>query len=161
GGGVHAHNLDEAAEVHLGHRTITYADVTGSGKSRVAFARVPLERARDYAAEDVDVALQLHDLLKPRLLAERLLTVYETIERPLLPVIAEMEMAGIKVDAVELKRLSADFARRLVELEREIHKLAGREFNIGSPKQLGEVLFDELGMGAGKKGKTGAYNTGA
>jgi DNA polymerase I len=161
GGGATAHGMEELAELHFGHKIITYADVTGSGKNRIGFERVPLERARDYAAEDADVTLQLHTLLKPRLLSERLLTVYETIERPLVPVIAEMEMAGIKVDVQELKRLSADFARRLAELEHDIHKLAGREFNIGSPKQLGEVLFDELGLGAGKKGKTGAYATGA
>jgi DNA polymerase-1 len=160
-GGAHGHGMDELALIHLDHRTISYSDVTGSGKGQVTFDRVPLDKARDYAAEDAEVTLHLHHELKPRLMAERLLTVYETIERPLVPVVAEMEMAGIKVDAHELKRLSADFARRLAELETEIHKLAKREFNIGSPKQLGEVLFDGLGLGAGKKGKTGAYATGA
>jgi DNA polymerase-1 len=160
-GGAHGHGMDELSELHLDHKTIAYGEVTGSGKARVTFDRVPLEKARDYAAEDAHVTLLLHGMLKPRLIAERLLTVYETIERPLVPVVAEMEMAGIKVDAGELRRLSGDFAKRLAELEREIHQLAGREFNIGSPKQLGEVLFDGLGLGAGKKGKTGAYATGA
>ncbi len=160
-GGAHGHGMDELALLHLDHKTIAYSDVTGSGKGQITFDRVPLDKACDYAAEDAEVTLRLHQVLKPRLMAERLLTVYETIERPLVPVVAEMEMAGIKVDAAELKRLSADFARRLAELETEIHKLAKREFNIGSPKQLGEVLFDSLGLGAGKKGKTGAYATGA
>ncbi len=160
-GGAHGHGMDELALLHLDHKTIAYSDVTGSGKGQVTFDRVPLDKARDYAAEDAEVTLRLHRLLKPRVIAERLLTVYETIDRPLVPAVAEMEMAGIKVDAEELRRLSADFARRLGELEKEIHKLAKREFNIGSPKQLGEVLFDSLSLGAGKKGKTGAYATGA
>ena len=160
-GGAHGHGMDELAERHLGQKKISYGELTGSGKSKVTFERVPLEKARDYAAEDADVTLKLFASLKPRLAAEKLLTVYETIERPLIPAVARMEMAGIKVDAAELKRLSADFGRRMAELEREIHKLAGHEFNIGSPKQLGEVLFDSLGLAGGKKGKTGAYATGA
>ncbi len=160
-GGAHGHGMDELAELHLAHKTIHYGEVTGSGKQQVTFDRVSLDKARDYAAEDADVTLRLHAALKPRLIAEKMLTVYETIERPLVPAVARMELAGIKVDATELKRLSADFARRLVDLEREIHKLAEREFNIGSPKQLGEVLFDSLGLAGGKKGKTGAYATGA
>ncbi len=138
-GGAHGHGMDELAELHLGHKTISYGDVTGSGKAKITFDRVALDKARDYAAEDADVTLKLYAALKPRLAAEKLLTVYETIERPLIPVVARMEMAGIKVDANELQRLSADFGRRLADLEREIHKLAGHEFNIGSPKQLGEV----------------------
>ena len=161
GGGAHGHERDELSEVHLGHKTISLGEVAGTGKGKTSFDRVALEKARDYAAEDADVTLQLHRSLKPRLLAERLVTVYETIDRPLVPVVAAMEMAGIKADAGELRRLSNDFGQRLAELESQIHKLAGRPFNIGSPKQLGEVLFDELGLGTGKKGKTGAYATGA
>ncbi|MGH6959832.1 MAG: DNA polymerase, partial [Dongiaceae bacterium] len=160
-GGAHGHGMDELADMHLGHKTIHYEDVAGSGKSQVTFDYVALDKARDYAAEDADVTLRLHHALRPQLLAERLVTVYETIERPLVPVVAAMEMAGVKVDRDELKRLSRDFAERLDELEKQIHKLAGREFNIGSPKQLGEVLFDEMGLGGGRKGKTGAYATGA
>ncbi len=160
-GGAHGHGMDELAELHLGHTTIKYGDVTGSGKAKVTFDLVPLDKARDYAAEDADVTLKLLHVLKPRLVEEHLVTVYETIERPLIPVVAEMELAGVKVDAQELTRLSADFAERLVELEQRIHRLAGREFNVGSPKQLGEILFDEMSLGGGKKGKTGAYATGA
>ena len=105
--------------------------------------------------------LRLHQVLKPRLCAERLVTMYETVERPLVPIVADMELAGIKVDRAQLNKLSKDFSDRLAELEIQIHKLAGHEFNIGSPKQLGEVLFDEMGLQGGKKGKTGAYATGA
>jgi DNA polymerase-1 len=161
-GGLHGHGMDELAELHLDHRTIKFADVAGSGRSRVTFDQVPLDKALDYAAEDADVTWRLHEVLKPRLLAERMTTVYETIERPLVPVLAAMETAGIKVDRDQLRRLSNDFAQRAAELESEIHGLAGRPFTIGSPKQLGEVLFDELGLeGGGKKTKTGAYATGA
>jgi DNA polymerase I len=160
-GGLHGHGIEELAETHFGHATIAYKDVAGTGKSHVGFAAVPLEKARDYAAEKVDLALRLHRLLRPRLLVERRLAFYEAIERPLVSVVAEMERAGIRVDRAQLNRLSQDFAGRIAELEREIHKLAGHPFNIGSPKQLGEVLFDELGLEGGKKTKTGAYGTDA
>jgi DNA polymerase-1 len=160
-GGAHGHEVDELSELHLGHKPVSYASVAGSGRTQTSFDRVPLDKALSYAAEDADVTLQLHRNLKPRLIAERLLTVYETIDRPLVPVVAAMEMAGIRVDAGELRRLSNDFSQRLAELESQIYRLAGHPFNIGSPKQLGEVLFDEMGLGGGKKGKTGAYGTGA
>lgn len=160
-GGAHGHGMDELAELHLGHSTIKFNDVAGSGKAQVTFDHVPLDKALAYAAEDADVTWRLHQLLKPRLVAERLNTVYETIERPLIPVVAEMERAGVKIDAQELGRLSQDFARRMGEMEHDIHALAGNEFNVGSPKQLGEVLFDQLKLPGGKRGKTGAYSTGA
>jgi len=160
-GAQHGHGLDELAKLHFGHDTIKYKDVAGSGKDHVGFAAVPLERARDYAAEDADFTLRLHRRLKPRLIAEHMLAFYETVERPLAAVVAAMERAGIAVDRGELERLSAEFAERIAALEREIHKLAGHPFNIGSPKQLGEVLFDELGLPGGRKGKTGAYGTDA
>jgi DNA polymerase-1 len=161
-GGAHGHGMDELAHLHLDHATIKYEEVTGSGKSQVTFDYVPLDKACDYAAEDADITLRLHHALKPQLLAERLVTVYETIDRPLVPVVGAMELAGIKVDRDELRRLSADFGERLADLEQQIHKLAGHEFNIGSPKQLGEVLFDEMGLAGGQKSsKTGAYATGA
>ncbi|MBI2586865.1 MAG: DNA polymerase I, partial [Rhodospirillales bacterium] len=160
-GGRHGHGMDELAELHLDHKTIKYEDVTGSGKAKVSFDYVALDKARDYAAEDADVTLRLHQVLKPRLLAERMVTVYETLERPLIQVLQAMERHGIRDDGKELKRLSDDFAARLADLESEIHKLAGREFNIASPKQLGEVLFEEMRLEGGRKGKTGAYGTGA
>ncbi len=160
-GGLHGHGMDELAALHLGYKTIKFKDVVGSGKSQVTFDRVPLDKALDYAAEDADITLRLHEILKPQLVAAHLVTVYETIERPLVPVLTAMERAGIKADRDRLRRLSNDFAKRTAELEAEIHKLAGREFTIGSPKQLGEILFDEMGLEGGKKGKTGAYATGA
>ncbi len=160
-GGLHGHGMDELALLHLGHATIKFSDVTGTGKAQITFDRVPLDRALAYAAEDADVTYRLHEVLKPRLVAEALATVYETLERPLVPVLAAMERAGIKVDARALKDLSDDFAKRLAYLEKDIHRLAGREFNVGSPKQLGEILFDELKLDRGKKGKTGAYVTDA
>ncbi len=159
-GGLHGHGMDELARLHLGRETIKFKDVAGSGKSQVTFDRVPLDKALDYAAEDADVTLSLHRLLKPRLAPERMAQVYEGIERPLIPVLAEMEKNGVKVDAAKLKTLSDDFAQRMGQFEVEIHKLAGREYNVASPKQLGEILFDEMGLQGGKKGKTGAYATG-
>jgi DNA polymerase-1 len=160
-GARHGHELDELARLHFGHETIAYKDVTGSGKDHVGFAAAPLERARDYAAEDADFTLRLYRHLKPRLIGEHLLAFYETVERPLASVVAGMERAGIAVDRDELQRLSADFAGRIAALEREIHALAGHPFNVGSPKQLGEVLFDKLNLPGGRKGKTGAYGTDA
>ncbi|MBT7943157.1 MAG: DNA polymerase I, partial [Alphaproteobacteria bacterium] len=159
-GGLHGHGMDDLAAKYLDHQTIKYADVTGTGKAKVTFDYVPLDKALDYAAEDADITGRLHGALKPRLAREHMVTVYETLERPLVPILHAMERIGIKVDGVELKRLSDDFAARLGVLEGEIHTLAGREFNVGSPKQLGEVLFDEMGLPGGKKGKTGAYATG-
>jgi len=158
-GGLYDQGLDALAERHFGHDTIKYKDVAGTGKSHVGFAAAPLDKARDYAAEDVDIALRLHRRLKPEILAQRRLAFYETIERPLVPVVAAMERAGIRVDRDELHRLSGDFSQRLAGLEHEIHKLAGHPFNVGSPKQLGEVLFDELSLPGGKKNKMGAYGT--
>ena len=159
--GAHGHGLDELAKMHCDHDMIKYKDVAGTGKSHIGFAAVALDKARDYAAEDADFTLRLHQIFKPRLLAQHMVGFYETIERPLVPVVASMEAAGIRVDRDELNRLSLDFAKRLLEMEGDIHKLAGHPFNIGSPKQLGEVLFDELGLPGGKKGKTGAYGTDA
>ncbi len=164
GGGAYGHTREELCERHLGETATSFADVAGSGRAQVTFDLVPLDKACAYAAGNAEAALRLHRVLKPRLLEERLVTVYEMIERPLVAVVAEMERAGIKADAGELKRLSAEFAERLAELESGIYRLAGHEFNIGSPKQLGEVLFDEMGLGGGtakKSSKTGAYATGA
>ncbi|NKB50446.1 MAG: DNA polymerase I [Alphaproteobacteria bacterium] len=160
-GGRNKHNLDDLAFRHLAHETIKFSDVTGTGKKKITFAEVPLDAALDYAAEDADITLRLHRALKPRLAGEHMTTVYETIERPLVPVIVAMERAGIKVDAKALDALSKDFGKRAAKLEATAHKLAGEEFNIGSPKQLGEILFGKLGIEGGKKGKTGAYSTGA
>ena len=160
--GLHGHGLDELAKLHFDHDMIKYKDVAGSGKSHTGFAAVPLDRARDYSAEDADYTLRLHRLLKPRLVAEHRIAFYETVERPLPIVVGAMERAGITVDRAELKRLSDDFARRIAEAETEIHKLAGHPFNVGSPQQLGKVLFDELHLERfGRKTKSGANSTDA
>lgn len=161
-GSAHGHGMDELANLHLGHTTIKFSDVCGKGKNQITFDRVPLDVATDYAAEDADITLRLQNILKPRLVEDRLTTVYERLDRPLIPILANMEAAGIKADAAVLKHMSQDFASRAASLEEEIHKLAGRDFNVGSPKQLGEILFDEMSLPGGKKtGKSGAWATGA
>ncbi len=160
-GGLGTHGMDALASRHLEMETIKFKEVVGSGKSQITFDLVPLDKACDYAAEDADITGRLHALLKPRLVEDRMVTVYETLERKLVPVLDTMERHGILVDRQFLSDLSTDFASRMAALEAEIHQLAGHEFNVGSPKQLGEILFDEMGIEGGKKGKTGAYATGA
>jgi DNA polymerase-1 len=159
--GMHGHGLDELSGLHLGHTPISYDEVTGTGRNRVSFAQVPIERAAPYAAEDADVALRLWQALRPRLRASKALTLYEQMERRLIPILLEMERAGVKVDEDDLRRMSVDFAARMAVMEKNIHRLAGREFNVGSAKQLGEVLFDEMGALGGKRMKTGAWGTDA
>ena len=157
--GVHGHGMDELAKLHLNHDCIPFKTVCGSGKNQITFDQVPVDKATQYAAEDADITGRLHRVLKPRLSREKMTTVYETIDRPLAAVVAGMEQHGILVDRQMLHRLSNDFAERLAVLEKEIHGLAGREFNIASPKQLGEILFGELGLPGGKKNKNGSYST--
>ena len=155
------HNLDDLAYAHTGHSMVKIVEVIGTGKKAINFAEVDLDAACGYAAEDADYTLRLHRALKPRLAPEKVAAVYETIERPLIPVIVAMEREGIRVDRGQLADLSTDFAHRMSDLEEAAHKAAGEAFNLGSPKQLGEILFDKLGIEGGKKGKTGAYSTGA
>jgi DNA polymerase-1 len=160
-GGSHGHGMDELAELHLGHTTIKFKEVAGTGKSQTTFDFVPLDKALAYAAEDADMTLQFHRLFKPRLLTKHLVTPYETLERPLILVLVEMEAEGIKVDRTKLESLSQEFDNRQIILKKDIYKLVGHKFNVGSPKQLGEVLFEELQLEGGQKGKSGAYSTGA
>lgn len=160
-GTLHGHGMDELAELMLGHTTIKYDDVTGTGKKRVTFDRVPIPAALEYAAEDAEVTMRLYNVLKPRLAKEKMAGVYEDIERPLIPVIARMEMAGVKIDTNALKKLSQDFGERLEALEKEIHELAGSPFNIASPKQMGVILFEQLKLPGGSKTKTGEWSTAA
>jgi len=157
--GKHNHGMDDLAKLYLGQETIKFSDVTGSGAKQVGFDKVPIDKARDYAAEDADVTLQLWARFKPRLASEHMVGLYETIERPLIPVLLGMETAGIKIDAQKLRALSSDFEKRMLELEQELHKLAGRPFNVGSPKQLGEILFDEQKLPGGKRNKNGSWAT--
>lgn len=156
----HGHGMDELAEKFLDYKTIHYEDVCGTGKDKVAFDRAPLEKACEYAAEDADVTLRLYNIFKPRLIAEHKISVYENFDRPLIAILKQMEQTGIMVDAQALVNLSKEFESRLKTYEQEIYKLAGEEFNIGSPKQIGEILFGKLGA-KGKKTPTGAWQTGA
>jgi len=159
--GLGGHGMDDLSERHLGHRPIPFKEVAGSGKSQVTFDLVPVDKATAYAAEDADVTLRLYKALKPRLVAEHKMTVYETLERPMVETLARMERAGISVDRQVLSRLSGDFAQSLGRLEAEVHEAAGESFNVASPKQLGEILFDKMGLEGGKKTKTGSWSTGA
>lgn len=156
GGG---HGMDELSARHLAHTTLTYKEVCGTGQKAIRFAEVPLDRATEYAAEDADVTWRLHQSLKPRLSEESATRIYERVDRPLIPVVAQMERHGIRVDREQLSALSATFAQQIGALEGEIHGLAGAAFTIGSPKQLGDILFDKLGYKGGKKGKSGQYST--
>ena len=157
--GVHGHGMDELSTLHLGHTPISFSEVVGTGKARITFDQVPVDKAVAYAAEDADVTLRLWHALKPRLVSERKTVVYETLERPLVPVLRDMERAGIKVDRQVLARLSADFAQKMAQYEDETYELAGEKFNIASPKQLGEILFDKMNLEGGRKTKTGAWST--
>jgi DNA polymerase-1 len=153
------HGMDELALKHLGHVCIAFKDIAGTGKSALTFDRIPIDKASEYAAEDADVTLRLWLLLKPRLSAEGRTTVYETLERPLAPVLARMERNGVRVDRQVLSRISGNFAQKLGSLEDSIQMIAGTEFNIGSPRQLGEILFDKMKLPGGKKTKSGQWET--
>ncbi|MDG1470212.1 MAG: DNA polymerase I [Ascidiaceihabitans sp.] len=160
-GGLHNHGMDSLSERYLGHVPIPIKPLLGSGKSARTFDAVPLEQAVPYAAADADITLRLWQMFKPQLHVSKVTRVYETLERPLVPVLAGMERSGIKVDRDTLSRMSNAFAQKMAGLEDEIYELVGRKFNVGSPAQVGEILFDEMGLEGGKKGKTGKYATGA
>jgi len=158
-GGLHGHGMDELSELHLSHTPIAFSEVTGTGKDKRTFDCVPVKEATKYSAEDADVTLRLYLLLKPQLREKGKRCVYETLERPLVMVLADMEQAGVSIDPDLLRKLSNDFAKQQAGLEKQIHKLAGSEFNIGSPKQLGEILFDRMKLEGGRRTKTGAWST--
>ncbi|MBX9897502.1 MAG: DNA polymerase I [Qipengyuania sp.] len=156
GGG---HGMDELSQRHLGHTTLTFKDICGSGKKAIPFGEVPLDKATQYAAEDADVTWRLYKHLKPRLAEEGGTQVYQRVDRPLIPVVARMERHGIKVDRARLAGLSEEFSREIARIEREVWDCCGIEFTIGSPRQLGDVLFEKLGYRGGRKGKSGQYST--
>ena len=160
-GGLHNHGMDLLSERYLKHTPIPIKPLLGSGKSARTFDQVPIEDAVAYAAEDADITLRLWKFLKPQLHQEQVTKVYEKLERPMVHVLGRMEMSGIKVDRDTLSRMSNAFAQKMAGLEAEIHELAGETFNVGSPKQLGDILFEKMGIEGGKRGKTGAYATGA
>ena len=164
--GVHNHGMDVLSDRYLGHTPIPIKPLLGTGKSAITFDRVPVDEAVKYAAEDADITLRLWQQFKPQLHAKQVTTVYETLERPLVPVLAQMEMHGVQVDRDTLSRMSNAFAQKMAGLEDDIYEMVGHKFNVGSPKQLGEIMFDEMGLEmpdgkAPSKGKTGAYSTGA
>ncbi|MGB1405858.1 MAG: DNA polymerase I [Parvibaculales bacterium] len=159
--GHHGHGMDALAQKYLGHTPIPIKELLGSGKSQITFDQVPIDKATAYAAEDADVTLRLYKHLQPRLLADHMVSVYETTERPLVEVLRAMEAHGVAVDRAVLSRLSGEFAQKMAAMEAEIYETAGESFNIASPKQLGEILFDKMGLAGGKKTKTGAWGTGA
>jgi len=159
--GRHGHGMDELSLRHLGHSPVPYDQVTGTGRARIPFSQVELDKATAYAAEDADVTLRLWQMLKPRLRTDGALALYEHVERRMIGVLRDMEVEGIKVDGAELARIGEDFSARMITLEQRIHELAGKPFNVGSPKQLGEILFDEQKLPGGKRGKAGAWGTDA
>lgn len=158
-GGLHGHGMDELSERHLGHTPIAFREVAGTGRAQLRFDSVPLAEATRYAAEDADVTLRLWQRLKPRLWRHKVTRTYEWHDRPLLPVLCAMERAGVLVDRAELQRLSAEFAAEMARLEMDVHALAGQPFALGSPKQLGDILFEQLKLPGGKRGKSGQYST--
>ncbi|MDZ3832731.1 MAG: DNA polymerase I [Sphingopyxis sp.] len=157
--GQHGHGLDELSKLHLDHECLSFKEVCGTGKSQISFAEVPISRATEYAAEDADVALRLWKLLTLRLPLEGGTRIYEMVDRPLAAVVETMERAGIMVNRDYLARLSSEFASEMLRIEGEIHELAGQPFTIASPKQLGEILFDKMGLKGGRKGKSGVWST--
>ncbi|MEA3000639.1 MAG: polymerase [Sphingomonadales bacterium] len=158
-GGLNSHAMDDLARKHLDHECIAYKDVCGTGQKQIKFNQVPLDRATEYAAEDADVTLRLWTRFKARLPHERVTRVYETVDRPLVPVVARMEREGVKVDREELNKLSQEFTVQIAQLEERICGEAGCRFTIGSPQQLGEVLFTQMGLKGGRKGKSGTWST--
>ena len=159
--GQRGHGMDELSELYLGHKPISIKELLGTGKSQITFDQVPLEKATPYAAEDADITFRLWQMMRPKLVKDRVVSVYQTTEKPLVPVIVDMEKNGICVDRNVLSRLSGEFAQKMAAMEVDIYKLAGETFNIASPKQLGDILFDKMGLPGGKKTKTGAWGTGA
>ena len=159
--GNNRHNLDTLSELHLGHKTISYKDIVGSGKKQLNFSEVDIAKATEYAAEDADVTLRLYEILLERLESEKLSKIYEVFEKPMIKILSKMETHGIKVDDNYLKTLSKKFKSRLEKIEKEIYKISGKEFNIGSPKQLGEIIYNDLKIAKLKKTKKGSLATNA
>jgi len=157
--GRNAHSLDTLSDLWLGHSTIAHGDLIGSGKGKLTFDQVAIDKATEFSAESADVIMRLWRVLKPRLVADRMTTVYETLERPLISVLARMERRGISIDRQVLSRLSGDFAQTAARVEAEIQEIAGEPINVGSPKQIGDIIFGKMALPGGTKTKTGAWST--
>ena len=159
--GKNRHNMDTLSEIHLGHKPITFKDLVGSGKKQLNFSEVEIDKAKDYAAEDADITLRLYKKFQKSLKSEKMINIYETFEKPMLKILAFMEIEGIKIDKEFLKSLSSKFKKKIEKIEKEVFKLSKKEFNIGSPKQLGEILYNELKIADLKKTKKGSFATSA
>ena len=159
--GNNRHNMDTLAELHLGHKTITYKELVGTGKKQLNFSEVDLKAATEYAAEDADITLRLYEILSDRLVEEKLEKIYEVFEKPMISILSKLETNGIKVDDSYLKKLSKKFEDRLIKIEKKIYQVSGKNFNIGSPKQLGEIIYNELKIAKLKKTKKGSLATSA
>ncbi|GAA6208937.1 DNA polymerase I [Cognatishimia sp. WU-CL00825] len=157
--GIHNHGMDVLSESYLNHKPISIKTLLGSGKSAITFDKVPVEDAVKYAAEDADITLRLWQKFKPQLHQKQVTTVYETLERPLVPVLTEMEMHGVKVDRDALSRMSNAFAQKMAQYEAELHEIAGKPFNVQSPAQVGQIMFEDLELEGGKKTKSGQWST--
>ena len=159
--GINRHTMDTLSEIHLGHKTISFKELVGTGKNKLNFSEIGLNKATEYAAEEADITLRLYKILKERLDEEKLNKIYEYFEKPMVKLLSKLEFNGIKVDANYLKKLSSQFEKKLEKIKKEIYALAGREFNIGSPKQLGEIIYNELKIAKLKKTKKGSLATNA
>ena len=159
--GKHRHNMDNLSEIHLNHKPISFKEVAGTGKKQISFDKVPIKLATQYAAEDADVTFRLYTFFKERLDQEKLLKIYELFEKPMVNLLSQMEIEGIKINSSFLKELSKKFYNKIKKLEKEIFSVAKKEFNIGSPKQLGEILYNELKIATIKKTKKGGFATSA
>ena len=159
--GNNRHNMDTLSELHLGHKTISYKDLVGTGKKQLKFSEVDLDKATEYAAEDADITLRLYQILSERVEKEKLNKIYEIFEKPMIKILSKLETCGVKVDDNYLKVLSKKFEARLTKIEKEIYKISGKEFNIGSPKQLGEIIYNDLKIAKLKKTKKGSLATSA
>merc|ERR1712078_895450 len=159
--GNNRHNMDTLSDLHLGHKTISYKEIVGTGKKQLNFSEVDLKSATAYAAEDADITLRLYEILSERVSEEKLERVYEEFEKPMIKILSKLETTGIKVDDTYLKKLSKKFEERLIKIEKEIYKISGKKFNIGSPKQLGEIIYNDLKIAKLKKTKKGSLATSA
>ena len=159
--GKNRHNMDTLSEIHLGHKTISFKEMVGTGKKEINFSEVELDKAKDYAAEDADVTFRLYKKFIKNLKSEKMINIYEIFEKPLIKILAFMEIEGVEIDSKFLKSLSSKFEKKIIKLEKEIFKISKKEFNIASPKQLGEIIYNDLKIAGLKKTKKGSFATSA
>ena len=159
--GKNRHNMDTLSELHLGHKTISFKEMVGTGKKEINFSEVEVDKAKDYAAEDADVTFRLYKKFLKNLKSEKLINIYEIFEKPLIKILAFMEIEGVEIDSKFLQSLSKKFEKKILTLEKDIFKISKKEFNIGSPKQLGEIIYNDLKIAGLKRTKKGGFATSA